>query len=112
MHASGAGEAELKRRQFIATLTSALTIAVTGVAIPLMCGPTHQQEDGYSQEFFERIGARVGSIVREQGRGLRSLEIAPPEIVEGVRVRRCNLRLEAGPSLLDRLHFTWFQIVR
>jgi hypothetical protein len=107
MHANGAGEGELKRRQFLFSTVGALAV----VALPL-CGPTQQVEDGYDEAFFQRVGLRVRSIVREQGRGLRSLEIAPPEVVDGVMVRCCKLRLEAGPSLLDRMQFTWFQIVR
>ena len=97
----------MRRRQFLVAAAGALAVA----ALPLY-GPTQQVEDGYDQSFFQRVGLRVKSIVEEQGRGLRSLEIAPPEVVDGVKVRCCNLRLEAGASLLDPLYFIWLQPVR
>jgi hypothetical protein len=35
------------------------------------------------------------------------MEIAPPHVVDGLIIRRVNLQLNAGPSLLDKLYFAW-----
>ena len=89
----------MKRRQFITLF--AVGLAATTLPAPLV--------DEYGQ-FLERVRDKVVAIVRGEGRGLRRMWIEPPR-ADGARdTRRVHIELEAGPSLLDKLHFQFDEV--
>jgi len=94
----------LRRRQFIQ-----FTVAGLGVAAGVLPFPA---PDPYGDAFFARVRLKVIDIVREHGRGLRSLEIAAPEMSGGVLSRRVVVDLEIGSSLLDVNRVSWWEPVR
>jgi hypothetical protein len=83
------------RRAFVGLLGAA------GFALLL---PKAEETDSYSL-FLSDVRRRVCRIVRQEGRGIHRMEIGPP--VDGFR--QCRLHLVAGPSLLDRVAFTWYE---
>ena len=89
----------MKRRQFITLF--AVGLAATALPAPLV--------DDYGQ-FLERVRDKVVAIVLAEGRGLRRMWIEPPR-ADGARyTRSVHIELEAGPSLLDKLHFQFDEV--
>jgi len=90
------------RRQF-------LTLFATGLAatrLPAVVAAAPNEWD----EFIARVRARTMEVVRREGRGLRRMWIEPPR-ADGARyTRRVHIELEAGPSLLNKLHFQFDEV--
>ena len=90
------------RRQFI-TLFAAGLAART---LPAVVVDAQNEWD----EFIARVRTRTMEVVRREGRGLRRMWIEPPR-ADGARcTRRVHIELEAGPSLLDKLHFEFDEV--
>lgn len=96
------------RRHFIQLVASAVAGAVA-VKLPALPLPAPAAPDEWA-DFLERVRARVMEIVQREQRGLRRMWIEPPR-ADGVRyTRRVHIELEAGRSLLDRLHFDFIEV--
>jgi hypothetical protein len=94
----------VRRRTFIANVLGTVAAAtVTGGLVAL-----NLPRDEYG-EFLERVGARVRQIVRENGRGVHRMWIDSPQANGDHYVRLVNLTLVAGPSLLDKIVFCWYE---
>jgi hypothetical protein len=92
----------VKRRQFITLLAAGLAATM----LPAVVAAAPNEWD----DFVVRVYARVTEVVRREGRGLRRMWIEPPR-ADGARyTRRVHIELEAGPSLLDRLHFDFEEV--
>jgi hypothetical protein len=90
------------RRQFITLFAAGL--AATTLPAAVVAAPTDWDE------FIARVRARTMEVVRREGRGLRRMWIEPPR-ADGARyTRRVHIELEAGPSLLDKLHFQFDEV--
>jgi len=94
----------MDRRIFISGL---IVLPVAAAALPAAALPAamHDPADMYSPEFFECVRRHAMEIVRREGRGIRSLAVRAPR--DGSR--QVILKLDAGPSLLDRVVFVWWQ---
>ena len=89
----------MKRRDFI----SGLLILPVAAALPAVA--MHEPSDMYTVEFFGRVRRRAMEIARREGRGIHSLAVRAPR--DGSR--QVILKIDAGPSLLDRVVFVWWQ---
>ena len=81
----------INRRAFLWTVIAAATVQPGRDSGP------------YSEAFFAKVWSRVTSIVVEQRRGVHRIVIDPPR----GNTRLVRLRLNAGPSLLDRIYYEW-----
>jgi hypothetical protein len=88
------------RRQFIQSLTA------VGLGVAAGASMLVGERDEYLI-FLANVRSKVIEVVRREGRGFKSMEIAPPQVVDGLIIRRVSLGLNAGPTLLDKLYFTW-----
>lgn len=95
----------MKRRGFIFGIAM-LPLATAPFAAAL---PAVTAQDEYD-EFTHRVWERVTEIVRREGRDVHRMWIDPPRAEGIVYVRTVHIMLEAGGSLLDKLHFEFEEV--
>ena len=98
----------ISRRSLFKNLFALGVVAALPLAVNALPAAT-AVPDEYG-EFLERLHTKVAAIVQREGRGLRKIWIEPPRASGAFYTRRVHIELDAGPSLLDKLHFQFDEV--